>query len=228
MLRSVFSPVAPGQCYCGAMRVLKVLTNLLKAIAWPAIILLAFVEFGDDIKRTVHLLPCSIANANKLEVGPLKFEIKEQARQRGTPELADTIGKLPTEAIVLLLRIPSGTYGFAGKMPNQDNLKSLVVPNKEKFQLLSKLEQQNLVEFKPHPLADFIKTLDQQHLPKRTLDTSDELRTEEFDVTGLDEKIKMYLSDFTFNLSEKGKQAFSAVVSAINNQLNGTGPGSCG
>lgn len=186
------------------------ITDLIKAAFWPAIVLLLFIEFHEDIKRVITMIPSQFERASKVQFGDLVLEIREQAAQTGDSELARILGDLNSAEIAALLRIPAGTnYGLTGGYG--DNRPARTLPLTEVVEPLFSLARRGLVEF--------TVPVERLEADIHSLSFRVEASSRVFDFSEGASDAAKELDRASYSLTERGKAGVDAVIKAVATQL---------
>lgn len=128
---------------------LKVIVELLRVLAWPTIVVAAFLVFRQPIESIVDDLPVKFSAATKVGVGALTLEIQQQAKAAGSPQLAMRLGKLSPESIKLLIAMGEsrmmmiGTTGSA----NPDGQNAFFMPDEATLRAIRELAKNGLIDY---------------------------------------------------------------------------------
>lgn len=73
------------------LRVLQLLSTLLKTLAWPTFAFVLFFYLREPTREIAKRIPDMLANSSKVSIGTLTLELREQAKAIGAPQFADLI-----------------------------------------------------------------------------------------------------------------------------------------
>lgn len=101
---------SPPPSKSSRVQALDAITALLKATAWPLVVVVALIWLHTPIHMAASALAVKIKNATKFEAGPqgLKLEVEKSAGRFGAPDLAGLVQGLSANALRYLLALPSG------------------------------------------------------------------------------------------------------------------------
>lgn len=130
------------------LETLKLFVELVKVLAWPAIVVGAFLMFRQPIEAIVEDLPLKFSQASKVGVGALTLEIQQQAKAAGNPQLAMRLGKLSPEAIKLLIEVGESRVILVGEYINTGEGKDkFTIPTVDKLKVVRELEENGLIDY---------------------------------------------------------------------------------
>lgn len=191
-------------------KALEHFVTLVKALAWPILILFLFVVLRVPLTQTIELLPQKFSESTKFSVGSLSFEIQQSAKATGNPELANLIGGLSPKAVETLLKVGKTTTSLVSYSPDSQ---IYYLPDEEELDALAELENKKIVEFSPMPIAEFRKFPAALSLKKLENSTgyspSRPLTANEEDALKKENR----------RLTEVGQKAFELIIQVVSQQL---------
>jgi hypothetical protein len=211
------------------------INDLLRALAWPLLILLAFLVYRTEFNAVIRLIPEKIRSSSKITVGSLSLEIERTAREQGETELGAIIQNLSEPGIRKLLTLGSGSHSLAvrddiDRQGRQKNALSLP-PDLADF---LELEKSGLLDA-DEPIetyAAYFRSLADKSTRYRSPEgnTSDRPATAnnvKFDhysipTDRLTAAEKQHLEQQSVWLSEKGRKAFDIIVKVVGEQIQDT------
>ena len=191
------------------IRYFETSVSLIKAIAWPFIVLLLFVILHEPIIKLIKLLPDRVAQSTKISVGSLSFEIQQAATASGNPELADLIGGLSTSAIEELLSLGKSFHRYVG---SNDEEQIYYIPNETIKRTLLELEKAGLLKF-DMPMDEFDRFLNGLNLVRVNPNDVNDTGYKPTRPLSPDEKNKLKAQDYS--LTPVGKRAFELITEVV-------------
>lgn len=187
------------------------ITQLVKALAWPVLILYVFLRFQGPLSETVDLLPDTLRHASKISAGGLTLEIEQKAQEKGN-DIANALRGLSTEARKLLLQVGDSYWHKWGKDTHGD----MVTYTASRTKALRELTQRKLMDYRPESHDTFdawvrtlgpISTFESGGEPAERLTPSRPLSSDE----------EKRLQDQQFYLSPLGKKAYNVILEVVVN-----------
>jgi len=200
--------------------------ELAKAAFWPALALIAFIDFHDPLRRTLELLPKEFERASKIQYGSLLVEVREQAKNSPFSDLAETLGNFDSDSVELLLRVRPDMEALATEN-NQSNER--YIPDEPTMAKLLGLEANKLIVFNNYtsnrklandviPFA-FVMEDVKRIKPYKLTNSTDVLATYgyRFDSKNPD---MQEIAQTTYTLTDKGAAGVKAIIRAVASTLN--------
>ena len=192
------------------LKTFEAFVALVKALAWPLLILYLFAVLRVPLTKTIELLPQKFSESTKFSVGSLSFEIQQSAEARGNPELGKLIGGLSPKAVETLLKIGKTTTSLVSYSPDSQTYYLL---DDQEMDALSELDNKNIVEFIGMPFDEFRRFLENLHLKKQEnrlgFNPTRRLTVQEEDA----------LKKQNYRLTEEGQKAFDLIIQVVSQQL---------
>lgn len=186
--------------------------KVIGALAWPALIVGLVITFYKPLRKVAESLAAKVADANKLSVGSLSFEIGVKARQAGGLEFAEQVGTLSAAAVRAMLRCPPGQKTLLGTTRvDESNWYSL--PDEQELGGLAELESKGFLIFR-HPLRPFLEKV--RELPVSEYETGRVWHKHQFPINSAEDRGFM---EQTYSLTAKGHQASETIANAVAAQL---------
>jgi hypothetical protein len=187
------------------------IVNLIKALAWPTLILYILLYYRQPISETLSLFPNLVRHASKFSAGGVTLEIEQVAQQSGNEQLAVALKGLSPPARKLLLQVGSSYWAEWSKgapggpadyfSPDRPELDELV-----KRKLFTFKEDQRTFELWVQTLGK-ITTSEDSNQRKRELRVSRPLTTEQ----------QLRLTSQEFFLSPLGRKAYDVILDVVVN-----------
>lgn len=93
-----------------ALLYVQSVTNLIKAVAWPLVVIVIFVSLKEPVSNILDQVPSLISRSSKITISGVTLEFKERLRAESPPELRKALGELSPEAIRLLIDAGNETH----------------------------------------------------------------------------------------------------------------------
>lgn len=200
------------------LETLKLLVELIKVLAWPAIFVGAFLMFRQPIEAIMEDLPLKFSEATKVGVGALTLEIQQQAKAAGNPQLAMRLGKLSPEAIKLLIEMGEKRVILIGDYKNNGRGDDkFTIPIAEQLKVIRELEKNGLIDYE-EDLDGFFTWI--QSPLFEVVSTKWDYKVQSFKPVRplLPEELER-LKKQSYYLNALGKKAWQAVLNAVLEQL---------
>lgn len=196
--------------------------DLVMGLAWPMLVLGILLAYNGPVGEAIQLLLAKLERANRVEVGGLQFEIVEQARASGNPELVERLQGVRPDEVRLLLETGRSHVRLVGM---RDASQTFSLPDRMELGALRALEARGLIRFE-EPLNEFLSWLHgESFLSVRPAEGIDEMRLH-FKARGdLNDREAARLRNQSYQLTPLGKSAWESVLGAINQQLAAPGGG---
>lgn len=209
---STDDPEAPRER--GFFAVSKLSIEFLRVVIWPFIIVLLLVVYRGPARRAAEAVATRLASAQKVSVGSLSFEIREQALELGNPELAERLDDLSPGAIQTLLQIPladeEGEHLVYLPDPGEGDFYEL--PPAAEMAALKELQDKGFVVFDVE-LDGFMRFF---HGATREQVGKDTLYFPRPSISRADRK---RIQDQGYRLTERGRKGVQAILKAIASEL---------
>lgn len=200
-----------------SLEVAKLVIEGIRALAWPVLLGAVLIAFNSPLQTVVESFSIKLSQANKVSIGSLSLEIEAKAREAGNPELGRQVGSLTAQAVQQLLLTPVSGHMTLLSISDYQDKREYGLPNPEIMAALEELERKEFLRFQL-PLAPFLKELKRMTRSDTILNDSEKLWYSASSTTDLEEERR--LSEQSYSLTEKGKQAVDAIVKAVAGQLS--------
>ena len=130
------------------------ITELIKAIIWPLLVVALIILYRKSISRFLNL-------SNKLSIGDFSLEIEKRTKIIGRVDIYQDLKKLSSESIKFLFGLEPNENSFPHLISTSyghgaDNATHYGLPKKEKIKIYYELESTGFIEFN-EPLAEFLQ-----------------------------------------------------------------------
>jgi len=199
------------------LKYFELTVSLIKAAAWPVLILFVLWWLRAPIRTIAHKLPQMIEHADSVKLsagtGGLAVELQRAAqaaaREAGRPELAERIGDLSPAAIAELIRqnVSSQIIVGTGIEPN-----TYTFPTDEEYKVIFELEKKGLLKFGPMTFEQFEAFIKQLPLkPEGLLGERQSYRASRPLTPDEERKLK----EQYYRLTDGGEQVYKFIVNSI-------------
>jgi hypothetical protein len=199
--------------------VLKDISELGAALAWPSVVLFCVIYFRTQLRLVLQALERRFDSVSKISFGPLTLEIRALLQSSGDTELQEVLPKVSRPAFQVLLRISekNTSHGFcySSRRP-PSNIEIVGMRFDEKFEALRELERLQLVRF-TEPLWEweaFFESLPSYTLERRGIAAEGFVRTDM-----LSEEQVNRVTGQHWALTDLGQRAYDAVLTVVVRQL---------
>jgi hypothetical protein len=210
------------------------INDLIKATAWPLIVIIIFIFYRKELGSIIKLIPNKIEKSSKITVGSLSFEIEKSAKIAGDEQLGIIIKNLSEKGIRKLLTLGSGRHSImvrSEKLKNDIQEKAFTTPID--LDVLKELEKNGLIKI-DESIDDFVaffkklKPIEEVKFKSADgsyRDTEDDNHKEKFmqlsiSELSLTEEQRKKIDKYGLELSENGRKAFEIIVHVIAEQIN--------
>ena len=199
------------------MEELKLLVELIAAIAWPAVVFYVLIAFRDPLRRAINQLPKKLGEASKVSVGSFSVEVQARLSASGDTEVIKALPDLTRGdlEVIISLRDTSHSHGLVTRSQTGKDEESYSLPMVRDMDSLQHLDSLKLMRF-TEPLTDFLsffKALPQSshyNLPGRNpFVPKNQLNKDQ---------IKRIESQ-AYSLTDTGRRVYDAIFSSVLQQL---------
>jgi len=198
---------------------------------WPAFGILFILLFYLPLKEALKAIPDKVKAAEEIQVAgvSLKTTIKKVASSRGLEGLGETIPRLSSHAIELLLRGPRDGESLVSFTMSDDHLYStdINLPSESVMKSLGELQEKGLIELKGGLETE--QQLDGTKLKQLTTDIKNKFPGHA-ETTAEDDRLNWKLKNplpagykgnprLMWKLTDTGSQAVGLILKAISTQL---------
>lgn len=193
----------------------KLLIELLRVVVWPLLVVVLLFVYRGPARRAFEAVATRLADADKVSVGSLSFEIREQALESGNPELAERIDDLSPGAIQMLLQIPladaEGEHLVYLPDPGEGDFYEL--PPAAEMDALRELQDKGFVVFDVElgGFMQFFRGVTREQVGKDTL---------YFPRPAISSADRKRIQDQGYRLTERGRKGVEAILRAIASDLS--------
>jgi hypothetical protein len=210
------------------------ITDFLKTIIWPLIIVIFFLYYNKDISKIIHTVPKKIEASSKLTVGSISLEIDKSAKLSGNEELGKIIKNLSKEGIRKLLWLSFGKFQMFSEREIETKAKSKKGFNfPTDIKILKELEDNGLISTEGmtfnqiYELCQTSRVTKNEHwkgidsLNNFNINSDVMIREFEYSISTelLNSKEKQSLTNHMVNLTENGQKAIKIIVDVIATQI---------
>lgn len=209
---SADEPEAPRER--GFFAVSRLLIEFLRVVVWPFLILLLLAVYHGPAGRAIEAVATRLASADKVSVGSLSFEIREQALEIGNSELAERLDDLSPGAIQMLLQIPladeEGEHLVYLPDPGEGDFYEL--PPAAEMESLKELQDKGFVVFDVElgGFMQFFRGVTREQVGKDTL---------YFPRPAISAADRKRIQDQGYKLTDRGRKGVEAILKAIASDL---------
>ena len=83
----------------------ETMTELLKAVAWPAIALVVLISFWSPLQRTAEQVPTLVSRSDSITIAGLSLKVSRELRTKASPEVQAVVAKLSRKGIEQVLAL---------------------------------------------------------------------------------------------------------------------------
>lgn len=84
--------------------------ELIRALAWPTIVVILLISFWAPLQKTAKLLPILIDRSDTITIAGLTIKVKESLRKQASPEVEIVLSKLDRVGIEQVLEMGESTW----------------------------------------------------------------------------------------------------------------------
>jgi|ERR1039458_1779379 hypothetical protein len=201
------------------MKELKLVIQLIGALAWPCVVLFVVILFHAPLKNLLQHLAkkFSEASKSKFSFGSLSLELENKLQQQGAGNLAEAARKLSRGAFDLILRLgdPNHHHGFGSAGSN-----SYYLPDHKMLATILELHQAKLLAF-TEPVEEFLRFV-QTHSRVQYVANPSGQNFVVLSKEGLTDIERKRVEHMNFRLNEEGKRVHDALLEILLTQLSGS------
>lgn len=198
---------------------LKLLVELVTAIAWPFVALYVLIYFRAQLRDSLQALAKKLETVSKVSVGGLSVELQAFIQATGDTELIGILPKLSRRAFERLLDIREKNHSFhlcaSGTRHNIEG-QVLSLDFDERLEALRELERLQLIKF-TEPLWEFESFY--EALPGYALERGSTRATGYVQFRLLSEEQLKRATAQAYSLTDLGRRAYDAVFTVVLKQL---------
>jgi hypothetical protein len=195
----------------------RLVHDYLRVSAWPMFAAVLLLAYRPPLGEMVASLARKLDAADKVSLGSFSLEVAAQAREVGSPALAESIGELSRKAVEELMRIPRrGSMILASTMSGRPLLE-YGLPDSVRLSALQDLTEKGFIRFR-EDLPEYLRYV-----------RSAAQRADNHPTDG--DHIWYVISDSTrvdtarirqqgYELTDAGRRAVEAITRAVASQLS--------
>lgn len=135
------------------IRVFEATVTLVRALAWPILLILVYLNFRGPIDQSVELIPQMLAQSSKVTIGSLAFEISRSVQATGNAQLINAVGGVSPDALKLLLSVGPSTVRTTFAPPYYTEKNLAAHKELERRGLLTLTMKEGSADYKLTPLG---------------------------------------------------------------------------
>lgn len=197
------------------MEYYRITIELIKAVAWPLLVLYILIRYRVPLRRLILMIPQKLEHATKVSIGSLALEMQATLTNIGDVDLALEVPKLSREAYETILTLTENEniltlITFSGGQGGE----RLKLASPEEMEVALELERVGLIQG-PEPIENFLTFA--KSLPHKksllggatTWILRDSVKEEEF----------LRLMRFYCRITPKGRKLYEVMIDVILSSL---------